>query len=79
MLTLQRFRLDPGFCVPNSGLLLPSTSRGYWLTRESWIVGKMILLTTVEDFPYPGFHLRAALVLAGMWLEFTEGISRFLS
>ena len=84
MLTLVRIRLDSNFCIPNSGPLLPSTSRGNWLTRESGLGGhgsqaEYECLATVEDIPYPGVHFRAALVLAGMWWEFTEGISRFLS
>ena len=85
MLTLQRLRLDSdSYDVPNSGLLLPQTSRGNWLTRESG--------TSALDREQPpnaygrlrhphilGRDPQAALVLTGMWLHFTEGASRFLS
>ena len=38
-----------------------------------------LMAVAVQDIPYPGIKLRAALMLAGMWSRFTEGTSQFLS
>jgi hypothetical protein len=37
------------------------------LARVPWIASEVQAFAVVQDIPYPGFDLRAALILAGMW------------